>query len=150
MAQRYSEETNVGDEIGPLVKLATTQVLVKWAGASGDFNPLHYDDHFAAAQGGKIVHGALKRQWLLQLVSDFAGEAGMLRRFSCRYRASDIPRLMKTLTDPEDGETWLCKGKVTKKCEQDGARLADCELWVENGKGEATTSGKATVELPSR
>ncbi len=147
--QRSWEETNVGDQIGPLTKVATTQTLVKWAGASGDFNPLHYDDHFAAAQGGKIVHGALKRQWLLQLVTDFAGGAGTLRKFSCRYRASDTPRPMKTLTEPEDGETWLCKGKVTKKYEQDGARLVDCEIWVENGKGEVTTSGKATVELPA-
>ena len=153
--QVYWDSVEVGDEMPSLSKVATTQTLIKWAGASGDFNPLHYDDAFVKSlgpdgPGTPVVHGALKRQWLIQLVTDWLGEEGTLRKFSCRYRASDVPRPMKMLTEPEDGDTWLCKGKVTKKYEQDGAYLADCEIWVENGKGEVTTSGKATVELPAR
>ncbi len=150
--QLYWEDVQMGDEIMPLPKVATRRMLVKWAGASGDFNPLHYDDSFAAAQGvGKpIVHGALKRQWLIQLMTDWIGEQGTLKKFSCKYRLIDYPRLMKTMTEPEEGETWWCKGKVTKKYVEDGEHRVECNIWVENGKGEVTTPGKATVTLPSR
>ena len=152
--QLYWGSVEVGDEIPSLSKIATTQTLVKWAGASGDFNPLHYDDAFVKELGSNgpgtpVVHGALKRQWLIQLVTDWIGEAGTLRKFSCRYRAMDYPRGMKTALEPRDGETWTCRGKVTKKYKLDGKNHVDCEVWVENGKGDITTSGKATVILPA-
>ena len=41
--QLYWEDVGVDTELTPLSKIATTQMLVKWAGAAGDFNPLHYD-----------------------------------------------------------------------------------------------------------
>ena len=146
------EDVNENDELPPLPKIPTTRMLVKWAGASGDFNPLHYDSAFAAAVGvgSPIVHGALKRQWLVQLMTDWAGEQGMLKKFSCSYRAMDWPRKMATPFTPEDGDTWQCKGKVTRKYAEDSQNLVDCEIWIENGKGEVTTPGTATVMLPAR
>jgi len=59
--QLYWEDVEVDTEVTTLPKVATRRMLVKWAGASGDFNPLHYDDSFAESQGvGKpIIHGAL-------------------------------------------------------------------------------------------
>ena len=150
--QLYWEDVEVDSEVTTLPKIATSQMLVKWAGASGDFNPLHYDDPFAEASGvdKPVVHGALKRQWLVQLITDWIGEEGTLKKFSCQYRAFDYPRLMKTMTEPHEGETWLCKGTIAKKYVEDGEHLVDCDIWIENGKGEATTPGKATVVLPSR
>ena len=150
--QLYWEDVKEGDEVPTLLKIATTQTLVKWAGASGDFVPLHYDDPFAVASGQErsIVHGALKRQWLVHLITDWIAEEGFLKKFSCQYRMVDLPRRMKTLTEPQEGETWQCKGKVTKKHVEGGEHLVDCDIWVENGQGQATTPGKATVVLPSR
>ena len=150
--QIFWEDVNEGDDLPSLSKVATTQTLVKWAGASGDFVPLHYDDEFAAASGvGKsIVHGALKRQWLVHLMTDFAGEDGFLKKFSCQYRRVDYPRKMKSLTEPRDGETWQVKGKVTRKYVDGTEHLVDCDIWVENGEGEATTPGRATVILPTK
>jgi hypothetical protein len=115
-------------------------------------NPLHYDEHFATLEGVEkpIVHGALKRQWLIHLVTAWAGEGGFLKKFSCRYRAVDYPRLMKTTGEPEDGETWWCKGKILKKYAQDDGHYVECDIWVENGKTEVTTSGKATILLPAK
>jgi hypothetical protein len=150
--QLFWEDIKEGDAVTTLPKIATTQMLVKWAGASGDLNPLHWDEKFAANQGvGKpIVHGALKRQWLVNLMTNWIGDEGFLKKFSCQYRSMDWPRPMATMTDPEEGETWNCKGKVTKKYVEGGQHCVDCDIWVENGKGEMTTPGKATVILPTK
>ena len=146
------EDVEVGNEIPPLPKVASSRMLVKWAGASGDFNPLHYEDSFASSQGvGRpIVHGQLKRAWLAQLVTDWVGEQGTIKKFSCQFRGLDYPRLMKSLVEPQEGETWWCKGVVTNKHVEDDNYLVECDIWVENGKGERTTPGNATVVLPSR
>ena len=122
------------------------------SGATGDFNPLHYESDFAIAQDMSdiIVHGALKRAWLGQLMTDWIGEQGDLKKLSCQYRAIDLPRKIKTMAEPHDGETWWCKGRVTKKYVLDSKHFVECEIWVENGKGEKTTPGSALAVLPSR
>ncbi len=150
--QLYYEDVDVGTEVTPLAKIATTRMLVQWAGASGDRNPLHYDDDFAKAQGvsSRIVHGALKRAWLGQLMTDWIGEQGELKKLSCQYRGMDYPRKMKTMEEPHEGETWWCKGKVINKYVEKDKRFVECEIWVENGKGEKTTLGAALVALPPR
>ena len=150
--QLYWEDIEVGSEVTPLSKVATSQTLVKWAGASGDFNPIHYEDAIAVAQKLErpIVHGQFKRTWLVQLLTDWIGEEGFIRRFSCQFRAVDYPRLMKTMTEPQDGETWWCKGSVVKKYVEGDDHCVECDIWLENGKGEKTTTGYAMVTLPSR
>jgi hypothetical protein len=55
---------------------------------------------------------------------------------------------MKTISEPQEGETWFCKGQVTKKYVEGNQHLVDCRIGVENSKGEITTSGRATVILP--
>ncbi len=149
--QIYYEDVEVGTEVPPLAKIATTRMLVQWAGATGDFNPLHYEDDFARAMdvGSPIVHGALKRAWLGQLMTDWIGD-GRLKKLSCQYRGMDYPRKMKTLDQPHDGETWWCRGRVTKKYADGGEQIVECEIWVENGEGERTTPGSAIVALPTR
>lgn len=150
--QLYWDNITEGMEIVPLVKVATTQMLVKWAGASGDFNPLHYDAVFTSSVGIEkpIVHGALKRQWLIQLLTDWIGPDGFLKNFYCQYRAMDFPRNMRTMVEPQDGEVWRCKGKVVKKYVDGQSHLVDCEINLENGKGEITTTGRATIILPPK
>ncbi len=145
-------DVEVNSEIPSLAKVATTQMLVQYAGASGDFNPLHYESTFAVSEGVErpIVHGQLKRAWLVQLLTDWIGDEGSLRKLSCQFRGMDYPRLMKTVYEPQEGETWQCKGTVTKKYIEADEHLVDCTIWVENGKGEKTTTGSATVALPQR
>lgn len=139
--QVYWEDVQAGQEIPPLVKNPTTQQLVKYAGASGDFYQVHYDKDFAQGTGlaGVILHGALKNAFLGQLVTDWMGEGGTLKKLSVQYRGMDVP-----------GDTLTCKGKVTSKYVKDGQHFVDLDIWLENGKGQATTPGKATVVLPSR
>src|SRR4051794_36861018 len=107
----YWEDVEIGEVLPTLEKIATTQMLVKWAGASGDFNPLHYEFSFAKAQGVgvPIVHGQLKRAWLVQMVSDWIGESGSIRKLSCQFRAMDFPVGMKSMTEPITSEpTHYC------------------------------------------
>jgi len=139
--QLYFEEVTERVEITPLVKFPTAKQLVKWAGASEDFYPIHYDKDFALAQGlpGVIVHGRLRGAFLIQMLTDWIGDAGALRKMSIRQRGMDYP------------EQYLgCKGKVTSKHVENDDHLVECEIWTENEKGEKTTSGTARVMLPSR
>ena len=150
--QLYWEDVEVDSKITSLSKVATTRMLVKFAGASGDFNPLHYEDAFAASQGvGKpIVHGQLKRAWLIQFITAWIGEQGTLKKLACQFRGMDYPRPMKTIAESHEGETWWCKGTVTKKYIDGAEHWVECEIWVENEKGEKTTPGSTAVVLPSR
>jgi acyl dehydratase len=139
--QIYFEDVEVGSEIPSLEKDPTTQQLVKYAGASGDFYQIHYDKDLALKNNlpGVIVHGALKNAFLGQLMTDFAGDLGWLRKLSVQYRGMDQP-----------GARILGKGKITRKYTENGNHVVDCEIWLENAKGERTTPGSATVILPSR
>jgi acyl dehydratase len=139
--QLYYENVAVGDEVSPLVKQPTTMQLVMWAGASGDYNPIHYDKDFAQSRGlaGVIVPGQLIGAFLGQMMTDWIGEKGALRKLNCSYKGMSYP-----------GEAVTCKGKVTRKYVQNGEHFVECSLWAENPKGEKTASGKAMVILPSR
>ncbi len=150
--QIYWEDVDVGTEMPPLPKIATSLMLVKWAGASGDFNTHHYETEFAMTQGtgGVIVHGLLKHAWLIQFVTGWMGEDGTIKKFSCQYRGLDFPRKMQTMNEPVEGETWHCKGKVAKKYVEEDEHLVDLEIGLENGKGQVTTPGTATVALPPK
>jgi len=139
--QLYYEDIVVGSEITTLVKQPTTRQLVMWAGASGDYYPIHYDKDFAQSKGlpGVIVHGQLVGCFLGQLMTDWMGEQGSLRKLACSYKSLNFP-----------GEALTCKGKVNKKYIEDGAHYIECNLWVENIKGEKTVTGKAVITMPSR
>ena len=139
--QVYYEDVEEGKEIPQLVKNPTTQQLVKWAGASGDYYQIHYDKDFALAAGlqGVIVHGRLKSSFLGQLMSDWVGEEGWVKKISVQHRGMDFP-----------GEQLTCKGTVTKKYIQDGEHIVELEVWTENPRGEKTAPATATVLLPSR
>ncbi|MBI2847400.1 MAG: dehydratase [Chloroflexi bacterium] len=139
--QLYYEDVEAGMELPSVTKHPTTKQLVMYAGASGDFYQIHYDKDFAQGTGlpSVIIHGALKNAFLGQLLTDWIGEEGVLKKLSCQYRGMDFP-----------GEPITCKGKVTEKYVKNGKRYVECEIWVENGRGEKTTPGNATVILPSR
>ena len=139
--QLFYEDIAVGAEIPTLVKHPTTRQLVKWAGASGDYYEIHYDKDFAQASGmsGVIVHGWLSFSFLGQLVTDWIGEQGTLKKLGCSYRKMHYP-----------GEDVVCKGIVTKKYIDDGSHYVECEIWTENPQGEKGVPGTAIAILPSR
>jgi acyl dehydratase len=139
--QVFWEDVTEGMELPPLVKNPTTRQLVQYAGASGDYYEIHYDTAYAIGNGlpGPILHGALKNAFLGQLMTDFAGTQGVLKRLSCQYRGMDVP-----------GQPITAKGTVTRKYQEQGQHLVDCDIWLENTEGQKTTPGTATVALPYR
>lgn len=127
-----------GDPLPVLKKKPSVTQLVKYAAGGGDFNPLHHDFAFpqSKAIGSIIVHGRFKYAALGELVSNWLGHRGRIRKISCQYRGMDFPD--RELT---------CGGKVIRKWEDGGRKLVDLQLWAENDEGKKTTPGTATVEL---
>ena len=123
-----------GFEISSLVKQPTTQQLVRWAGASGDYNPIHYDKDFALSRGltGVVMHGQLGTAFLCQLLSDWYGADGELKNIKVSYKGFNYP-----------GDTLKCRG-IIKSVE---GNLVTLDIWIENQKGEKTTTGTAIVEV---
>jgi len=139
--QVFYEDVSEGMEIPSLTKRPSTRQLVMWAGASGDLYELHYDKDFAQSQGlnGVIVHGRLKAAFIGQLLTNWIGTEGMLKRLTCQYRGMDIP-----------DQNIIMKGKVREKRITGGEHYVELDVWTENPRGEKTTPGTALVTLPSR
>lgn len=139
--QLFWEDIAEGAAVPPLVKHPTPRQLVQWAGATGDFYEIHYDRDYAVKNGlpGIIVHGALKGAWLGQMLGDWVGEKGKVKKYGCSYRGMDVP-----------GDTLTCGGKVTRKHFDGKDNIVEAEIWLHNGKGEITTPGTAIVVFPSR
>ena len=124
-------KAEVGHEI-ELVKNPTTRTLVQYAGASGDFYEIHYDQDYAHSVGlpGVILHGLLQAGFLAQLVTDFGRDA-KLKKFEVSYRGLARP-----------GRPFRCRG-VVKAVDGKDVQL---EVWGEDEDGTKTVIGSATLE----
>ncbi len=141
MAITY-EDVSVGDELPELVKGPISEVqLVRYAGASGDFNPIHTVPRVAEEVGldGVIAHGMLIMAFAGQMLTDWAGP-GALRQFKVRFSGMTRP-----------GETVVCRGRVTAVEEREGEGIVRGRLTV---KGQADDSlklkGDFSLALPRR
>jgi acyl dehydratase len=141
MTKHFYEDVREGEELAPVVveNLSRTD-LVRYAGASGDFNPIHHDEEFARMAGNPTVfgHGMLTAGFVARCVTDFAG-AENLRRYKVRFATRVWP-----------GDTITCKGRITRKYEEAGERRVDGEVVALTQKGEAAVTGTFTAALPSR
>jgi len=128
--QIYFEDIKVGTEMpklvkGPLIKLQH----VIYAGASGDFNPLHVDDDFAKAVGmkdGVIAHGMLIMGFVGQAITSWIPKKD-LKRFGVRFA-----------------------GKVTDKKTQGGLNLITCEVTAVDETGDVKVTGSFDAALPTK
>lgn len=137
----YFDNLKVGDEIPSLTTEPITETqLVRYAGASGDFNPIHTVHHVAeqAGLGGVIAHGMLVMGLVGRAISDWVGVAP-LRRFGVRFVSVTRPGQIITVT-----------GKVVEKVEVDGEFWARCEVSATDQHGEEKVRGSFEVALPRR
>lgn len=80
-------DLSVGDVIGVRTVQVNRADLVKYAGASGDFNPIHWNERFATEVGlpGVIAHGMWTMGTAVQLVSDWCGDPGAVMDYQTRF-----------------------------------------------------------------
>jgi len=137
----YFEDVKEGDELPSFTVANLTRTdFVKYAGSSGDFNPIHHDQTFAEASGNPTVFamGMMNAGILSRLVSDYAGIENV-RKYRVRFATRVWP-----------GDSVTCKGKVIKKTVESGEKIIEGEIAALNQKGEVTIQGSFRAALPSR
>ena len=137
MAVKF-DDVKVGDTLPPYVHESVTRTdLVKYAGASGDYNPMHHDETLATKVGlpSVFAHGMFSMGLLSNVLVSWAGP-GSVQRFDVQFRA---------ITWPNDKVS--CTGKVTGKREEGGKKLVDVEVTCETKPGTRSIIGSATVAI---
>ena len=109
--------------------------LVRYAGASGDLNPLHHDEAYARAAGlpGVMAHGMLSAGLLASFVTRWFG-AGSVRRYKVRFREQVFP-----------GDSLTAEGRVTGESGSGTERRLTLELALKRQDGAVVVSGTAEV-----
>jgi acyl dehydratase len=131
-------DVKVGDTAPPLVVGELTRTdFVRYAGASGDFNPMHHDETLATAAGSPSVfgHGMLTAALMARVVKDWFGPEAM-RRYKVRFAKQVWP-----------GDTLTFTATVMGKYEEGGDRLVDLDLTATNQDGVEVLTGTATAAV---
>lgn len=138
--KRYFEDVVEGEEMPSIEVTVSRTHIVKYAGAGGDFNPIHHDEELAKSVGLPSVFamGLMHGGFLTRVVTDWAGD-GNVKRYKIRFTAQVWPK-----------DTITMRGKVVKKYTEGDNNLVECELFVVNQHGQNAIVGEATVSLPSR
>jgi len=134
----YFENTRVGDELPAMAKAPIDRVqLARYAGATGDFNPVFVDETAAKAQGmpSVLAPSSLGMGFLGQLVTDWARGA-QVKKFTVKFIRVLWP-----------GDTLVCKGRVSDRHGQDGRYFIELDVWAENQKGELVVRGAVTLKV---
>jgi acyl dehydratase len=131
-----------GTELPPLsVPLSRTD-LVRYAGASGDFNPIHWNDRVAESVGlpGVVAHGMLTMALGGRLVTDWVGDPGAVLAYQARFtRPVPVPDVVDGV-DPEQRRVVVELSGTVKSVtvDADGTRTARVDI-------RATSDGKAVL-----
>jgi acyl dehydratase len=128
------EQVQIGDALPKLVKAPiTTRQLVEYAGASGDYNRIHYDEPFAREGGFPqvIAHGMLSMGFFGELVAAWAGVRAV-KRLNARFKAVTFP-----------GDVITVEGVVAAKDE--ARRTVELKLTAKKQDGTTTLEGTATI-----
>jgi acyl dehydratase len=89
-----------GDALPELKVTPDRHVAVRYAGASGDFNPIHIDEEFARSVGlpGRILHGLWTMAQVARAQTEAAGDPAALKRLEVRFRGMGLPEQEITVT----------------------------------------------------
>ena len=131
------DAVKVGDEAPTLSHTLTRGDLVMYAGASGDFNPMHTDEVAAKAAGLPSVfgHGMFSMGLLGTALTNYVG-VGNLKSYKVRFTKQTWP-----------DEQLTTRIVVTATRETDGEKLVELECSLANGDGEVKVSGDAVAIL---
>ena len=130
-----------GDELPPLSLRVTRADLVRYAGASGDFNPIHWSDRVASSVGlpGVIAHGMLTMALAGRLLTEWTGDPAAVRSYGVRFTRPVV------VPDDDEGALVELSGTVADVVDgEDGSRTARIAITAKfDGK---TVLGRATAE----
>lgn len=133
------DDVNVGDEITPLSVELNQMMLWMYAGASGDFNPIHVDRDFGekVGLGGTIAHGLSSMGRMGKCITDWIGDPGKLKKFKVRFSSPARP-----------GDTVKFWARVTDKKTEGDKKMVVLEVGAQNQEGaQILTKGYAEVEV---
>ncbi|EMJ99986.1 MaoC family dehydratase [Leptospira sp. WS58.C1] len=136
MSKIEFDKYEVGQELPPLkVDTVTHAHLVRYAGASGDFNPIHNDPDFARKTGldGTIAHGMFVMAQIGRLCTSWADQK-QIKEFGVTFKAMTKP-----------GQTLTCSGKIKRKKEENGEKLLTVAVEAADESGEVKASGELVV-----
>lgn len=131
---------SVGDEIAPLIKGVNTVNITMYIATVWLMDRIHFDYPFSVQRRGLpniVAPGNMACDYYTQLLTDWAGDKGSLRKLSVQFRNFMVP-----------GNTLTCGGRIVAKREEDGVGLVDLELWIRNEDDVVCVPGSATVALP--
>ncbi len=133
-----NQKLTLGQELPAREFKITRDSLVRYAGASGDFNPIHYRDDFAQAVGlpGVLAHGMLTMGLAVQVVIDFVGDSGQILDYQVRFTKP-------VLVDAKSGATVTVSAKVAEIAEDGQSARIDLTAVA----SELTVLGKAQVRV---
>lgn len=136
----HFEDFAEGDEAPVVGHTLTRTDLVRYAGASGDYNPMHHDEIKATAAGQPSVfgHGMFSMGLLGTAITGFVGP-GTLTSYSVRFSRQTWP-----------GEELRTAVVVSGTRRQGGRNLVDLDVSLANADGEVKVVGTATAALPGR
>ncbi|MBI2886905.1 MAG: hypothetical protein HYY02_06825 [Chloroflexi bacterium] len=140
-AALYYEDVQVGDVLPEFTRKTGYIEWGRFAGANEEHVVIHEDDEEARKVGlpGGIGMGNLRLVYVQNMLSDWMGEGGWIKKVALQYRGMNLKN-----------DLVVTKGRVVNKFVQDGEHLVELEVAAENQKGEATAPGQAVVSLPSR
>ncbi|MFJ9518943.1 MaoC family dehydratase [Kitasatospora sp. NPDC101801] len=134
------DQVEVGTELPAQSFPMTRATLVRYAGASGDFNPIHWNEKFAVEVGlpDVIAHGMFTMAEAIRVVTDWVGDPGAVLDYGVRFT--------RPVPVPNDGV-----GTVIEVTGKVGALLDDrrvrVDLLVKNGENKVLNMSRAVVQL---
>lgn len=141
-SQVLFEDVREGQDIPSLRKDVSTVNILMYVAAVWLMDRIHFDEPFATKRRGLpgvVAPGNMGGDYYAQLLSEFAGERGQVRKMSFQFRSFMLA-----------GDVLEVGGKVVKKSVRDGKGVVDLELWIRNKDGVNCVPGKGEVELPLR
>src|SRR4249919_804614 len=131
-----------GAEIAPRQYQVTRRDLVRYAGASGDFNPIHWNQRIATSVGlpDVIAHGMLTMALAGRFLTEWAGDPGAVTEYGVRFSAPVV------VPDDDKGATVEVAGTVTERL--DGHRVA-IDVTARSDGAKVLTRARAVVRLPA-
>ena len=144
------EAIKIGDTIPDYTNGPITRThLVRYAGASGDFNPLHHDETFAKMIGldSIIAHGMLIMGITGEAITTWV-ENKYLRKMSVRFLSMTQPVDWNDVENTKSRATITISGKVVKKYEENGEKRIHCSIVAKDALGSRKLDGFFIVALP--